>query len=79
LNSGKNLTEKSDGRTKVSKGFFGSTALYDINFTANGDEKYDKIQDNRGSNFYHPPYGTYNNGKFILMSYGREKQFMTLE
>lgn len=79
LNSGKNLTEKNDGRTKVSKGFFESTALYDINFNSNGDVKYDKIQDNRGNNYYAPNYGTYNNGKFILICFGKKKQFMTLE
>jgi hypothetical protein len=79
LNSGKNLKEKSDGRTKVKKGFLESTALYDINFKNNGEVSYDKIQDNKGNNFYHPYYGTYNAGKFILMSWGRNKQFMMLE
>jgi hypothetical protein len=80
LNSGKNLTEKNDGRTKVSKGLFESSALYDFIYSANGDVKYNKIQDNSGKNFYTPYFGTYNNGKFILISDGgRKKQFMLLE
>lgn len=80
LNSGKNLTEKSDGRTKVSKGWFESTALYDFKYSNSGEVKYDKIQDNKGNNFYTPFFGTFNNDKFILISDGgRKKQFMILE
>lgn len=79
LNSGKNLKEKDDGRTKVSRGFLQGTALYDIYFKKNGEVTYDKIQDNKGQNFYQPFWGTYNNNKFILMSFGRNKQFMILE
>jgi hypothetical protein len=80
LNSGKNLTEKSDGRTKVSRGWFESTALYDFKYSANGEVQYNKIQDNKGNNFYTPYYGTFNNDRFILISDGgRKKQFMILE
>ena len=80
LNSGKNLTEKSDGRTKVSKGWFESSSLYDFEYAVNGDVSYNKIQDNRGNEFYLPYYGTYNTNKFIMMSSGkRKKAFMILE
>jgi hypothetical protein len=80
LNSGKNLTEKKDGRTKVSKGWFESSALYDFTYSVNGEVEYNKIQDNKGNNYYLPFYGTFNNDLFIMMSDGmRKKQFMLLE
>jgi len=80
LNSGKNLNEKNDGRTKVSKSFFESSSLYDFEYAANGDVSYNKIQDNRGNEFYLPYYGTYDTNKFIMMSSGkRKKVFMILE
>ncbi|MGB1210533.1 MAG: hypothetical protein ACPG41_03865 [Lacinutrix venerupis] len=80
LNSGKNLTEKNDGRTKVSKGWFESSALYDFEYTTNGEVSYNKIQDNRGNTYYLPNYGTFELDKFIMMSDGRKKKtFMTLE
>ena len=59
LNSGKNLTEKTDGRTKASKGWFESSALYDFVYSATGEVSYDKIQDNKGNTFYAPFYGTF--------------------
>ena len=80
LNSGKNLTEKSDGRTKVSKGWFESSALYDFTYSVDGKVDYNKIQDNKGNTYYLPYYGTYNLDKFIMMSDGgRKKQFMILQ
>jgi hypothetical protein len=80
LNSGKNLTEKSDGRTKVSKGWFESTALYDFTYSSDGKVAYNKIQDNKGNTYYLPFYGTYNFDTFIMMSDGgRKKQFMILQ
>jgi hypothetical protein len=80
LNSGKNLTEKSDGRTKVSKGFFESTALYDFTYSVDGEVAYNKIQDNKGNNYYMPFYGTFNSDVFIMVSDGvRKKQFMILQ
>ncbi len=81
LNSGKNLTEKSDGRTKASKGWFESSALYDFVYSASGEVSYDKIQDNKGNTFYTPFYGTFENETFIMMSSrkSKKKQFMTLQ
>lgn len=80
LNSGKNLTEKKDGRTKVSKGWFESSSLYDIVYNNEGEVSYDKIQDNKGKTYYTPFYGNYSNEKFIMKSSGRKKrQFMILE
>ncbi|CAM3500226.1 hypothetical protein FLGE108171_00565 [Flavobacterium gelidilacus] len=80
LNSGKNLTEKSDGRTKVSKGWFESSALYDFTYSPDGKVDYNKIQDNKGNTYYLPFYGTYNLDTFIMMSDGgRKKQFMILQ
>lgn len=80
LNSGKNLTEKSDGRTKVSKGFFESTSLYDFVYSKEGEVSYDKIQDNKDNTDYVPFYGTFENNTFIMASDGRKKkQFMILK
>lgn len=81
LNSGKNLTEKKDGRTKVSRGFLESTALYDFVYSSNGEVSYDKIQDNKGNTNYTPYFGTFENGKFIMTSSGggKKKQFMILQ
>ncbi len=80
LNSGKNLTEKKDGRTKASKGWFESSALYDFEYSEDGKVSYNKIQNNKGKTYYSPHYGTFKNNKFIMMSSGRKKrQFMMLE
>jgi len=80
LNSGKNLTEKKDGRTKASKGWFESSALYDFEYQSNGEVFYNKIQNNKGKTYYLPYLGSYNNGKFIMASDARKKkQFMILE
>ncbi|MFC0604403.1 hypothetical protein [Winogradskyella pulchriflava] len=80
LNSGKNLLEKKDGRTKVSRGWFESSSLYDIVYNSSGEVLYNKVQDNKGKTYYLPYYGTYQDGKFIMMSSGRKKrQFMILQ
>lgn len=80
INSGKTLKEKNDGRTKVSKGIFESSALYDFAYQNTGDVTYNKIQSNKKKTYYHPNYGNYVNGKFIMISDSRnERQFMTLE
>ncbi|MGF1555961.1 hypothetical protein [Paucihalobacter sp.] len=80
LNSGKNLIEKNDGRTKVSKGFLESSALYDVVFGLDGEVAYNKVQDNKGKTFYTPFRGTYKNTKFVMMSDAKsKKQFMILE
>ena len=80
LNSGKNLNEKKDGRTRVSKGWFESSSLYDFTYNNNGKVTYNKIQDNKGKTYYLPYYGTIENNIFLMMSSGRKKrQFMTLK
>jgi hypothetical protein len=80
LNSGKKLTKKEDGRTKASIKFFESTALYDFEYSSDGQVAYNKIQNNKGKTFYRPYYGTFRNNMFIMMSFGLiEKQFMILE
>ncbi|GAA4970098.1 hypothetical protein [Algibacter aquimarinus] len=80
LNSGKNLTEKDDGRVKVSKGWLESTALYDIVFDEIGNVTHNKIQDNKGKTFYKPYYGIFNGERFITISKsGGKKQFLILE
>lgn len=80
LNSGKNLTEKEDGRVKVSKGWFESSSLYDIVFSDSGEVSYNKIQDNKGKTFYTPYYGVFNGERFITISRsGGKKQFLILE
>tara|TARA_B100000768_G_scaffold81092_1_gene76941 strand:- start:646 stop:2145 length:1500 start_codon:yes stop_codon:yes gene_type:complete len=80
LNSGKTLNEKKDGRTKVSKGWFESSALYDFTYNNSGEVTHNKIQNNKGNTYYLPYYGTFENNTFLMMSSGRKKrQFMKLE
>ncbi|TJY33893.1 hypothetical protein [Pontimicrobium aquaticum] len=80
LNSGKNLLKKDDGRTKVSKGLFESSSLYDIEYSIDGNVNYNKIQDNKGKSHYLPYYGVFNDGKFIMENFARlRKKFMILE
>lgn len=80
LNSGKNLNQKKDGRTKVSKGWFESSALYDFTYNKIGEVTYNKIQNNKGNTYYLPYYGTFENNTFLMMSSVRKKrQFMKLE
>ncbi|CAM1367941.1 hypothetical protein [Tenacibaculum xiamenense] len=80
LNSGKHLLKKKDGRTKVSRGWFESTSLYDIEYSENGDVSYNKIQDNKSKTYYSPYFGAYDMEKFIMISTkGTKKRFMTLE
>jgi len=80
LNTGKSLTEKNDGRTKASKGFFESTALYDFEYSPDGEVSYNKIQNNKRNTKYFPANGTYENNIFLMMSGGgKERQFMLLK
>ncbi|WP_308993600.1 hypothetical protein QLS71_018055 [Mariniflexile litorale] len=80
LNSGKKLTDKEDGRIKVSKGWFESTSLYDIVYNANGDVTYNKIQENKNNTYYLPFYGIFSDERFITISSGAgKKQFLILE
>lgn len=79
LNSGKSLTEKEDGRVKISQGLFESSSLYDIEYSQAGDVTYNKIQDNKNSTFYVPYFGVFNLERFITISAGGKKQFLILE
>lgn len=80
LNSGKNLRELGDGRTKTSKSFFQTTALYDFVYKSSGNVEINKIQNNNNKTFYHPNSGNYVDGKFIMIGDSQnERRFMTLE
>jgi len=79
LNSGKNLAEKRDGRTKVKRNFLEATALYDIAYTQSGEVSYNKIHDNQGNGYFHPFFGSFQDGRFIMMSGGKWQKFMILE
>tara|TARA_R110001606_G_scaffold260183_1_gene407926 strand:- start:8748 stop:10181 length:1434 start_codon:yes stop_codon:yes gene_type:complete len=80
LNSGKDLLEKEDGRTKISKGFLESSALYRFTFSKEGLESNHKILDYKEGYRYLPEVGTYSNNKFIMMSSGkRRKHFAILD
>ncbi|MFD2827916.1 hypothetical protein ACFSYG_15655 [Leeuwenhoekiella polynyae] len=80
LNSGKNLSEKDDGRTKASKGWFESSSLYDFEYDTEGNVSYNKIQDNKGSTKYYPHNGTYENNTFLMMGGAlNQRQFMILK
>lgn len=80
LNSGKNLKELGDGRTKTSKGFFETSALYDFVYKSSGNLEINKIQNNNNKTYYLPNYGNYVDGKFIMIGDSRnERRFITLE
>ncbi|WP_397446748.1 hypothetical protein [Polaribacter sp. R77954] len=80
LNSGKKLSDKSDGRLKVSKGWFESTSLYAFVYDIDGNLDYEKIQDNKGKTTYIPYLGSYNNGKFVMYNHSKgRKQIMMLK
>lgn len=80
LNSGKDLSQKSDGRLKVKKGFFESTSLYDFVYDEDGNVVHEKIQDNKGKTKYIPFRGEYKNGKFVMYNHSKNsKQLMILE
>ncbi|MCL7754851.1 hypothetical protein [Polaribacter sp. Z022] len=79
LNSGKNLTAKKDGRLKVSKGWFESSALYAFVYDKDGKVTHEKIQDNKGKTKYIPYKGSYADGKFVLYNHSNnKKQLMIL-
>jgi len=80
LNSGKNLRELGDGRTKTSKSFFETTALYDFVYKSSGNVEINKIQNNNDKTYYLPNSGNYVDGKFIMIGDSQnERRFMTLE
>jgi WD40 repeat protein len=80
LNSGKNLVEKSDGRTKVSQGVFEGVALYDIEFSETGEVAYHKIIEYSNLDVFLPFYGTFEANRFIMMNYSKKRKvFMILD
>lgn len=84
LNTGRNLQEQKNGRTKLSRGVLGigATALYDFTYASNGEVKRNKIQENKvkGATKYQPYLGAYQNEKFMMMNYmKRKRRFMVLE
>ncbi len=74
LNSGKELLQKNDGRTKVQKGLFEKSALYNIYFNKNGKITYNKIRNNKRKDTYFPHTGKYSNGRFIMRNYFKSKR-----
>lgn len=84
LNTGINLKEQKNGRTKLSKGWLGigPTALYDFVYSKSGEIERNKIQDNKrkGNTKYHPFLGAHQKEKLIMMSlYKSSRRFMVLE
>jgi len=79
LNSGKDLKQLTDGRTKTSKGIFENSSLYDFVYSQDGKSIINKIQDNKNKTYYLPNYGTYVGGKFVMINDSRKyRKFMTL-
>lgn len=79
LNSGKKLLQKQDGRLKVSKGWFESTALYVFLYDKNGNVTHEKIQDNKKRTKYTPYTGSYADGKFVMYNHSmKSKKIMLL-
>ncbi len=80
FNSGEDLQILNDGRTKASKRMFESTALYDFTYATEGTEYIYKIQNNKDKTYYLPNYGTYFDGKFIMINDSKtSRKIMSLE
>ncbi len=80
LNTGKDLKKLKDGRTKTTKGFFETSALYDYSYSVKGELTIAKIQNNKNNTYYSPKFGSFVNGKFIMISNSRQsRRFMKLE
>jgi hypothetical protein len=78
LNSGKNLTLKEDGRTKISKGLFEGRALFDIAFTPEGDVEYHAINENKRNTTFDPFRGSADSeGFYMLNAVANKRQIMT--
>ncbi len=80
LNSGKGLTIKDDGRTKISKGIFEGRALFDISFSPDGEVEYTKIQDNKRNKIFDPYLGeNFGNGFMMMNSVANRRRVMILD
>jgi len=80
LNASKNLSERKDGRTKMKRTIFSSTALYDVTFNSeNGDLTYTTLQENSDKVTYRPYLGSYRDNTIILPNVSkRNKSFLIL-
>ena len=80
LNTGKNISEKSNGRKKMKKGFFEKLALFDVSFNpTTGEKKMEIIQDKKGRRFYNPSQGSFGYESFIMTNFSKKKrQFLIL-
>lgn len=80
LNASKNLSERKDGRTKMKRTIFSSTALYDVTFNSNnGDLNYTVLQENSDKVTYRPYLGTFSDSTVILPNVSRRnKSFLIL-
>ena len=75
LNTGKNVREKSDGRQKVKRGTFSSTALFDISFDKDtGDQSFNIIQENKGKSYYNPYTGNWGYNAFVMANLSKNKK-----
>lgn len=81
LNTGKNITEKSNNRKQVRKSWFEKSALYDIVYDENGEETYELIKENDGKkDFFSPTRGSYDYDQFIMANFSKKKrQFLILK
>ncbi len=80
LNTGKNITKKSNDRKKIKKSWLEKSALYDIVYDEDGKETYELIKENDGKkDFYSPTRGSFDYDKFIMANLSKNKRrFMVL-
>jgi len=81
LNTGKNITDKSNDRKKLKKSFLEKSALYNVVYDKNGDETYELIRENKGKKeFFSPWRGSYDREVFVMPNFSKnKKRFLVLK
>lgn len=80
LNTGKNITDKSNDRKKLKKSWLEKSALYDIVYDENGNESYEMIKENGNrKRFFSPWVGYFDWDTFVMPNFSKKKkQFLIL-
>lgn len=81
LNTGKNITEKSNDRKKLKRGWLEKSALYDVVYDKNGKETYEMIKENGSrKSFFSPWRGSFDWDTFVMPNFSKnKKQFLILQ
>ncbi len=79
LNTGKNVSEKSDGRKKLKKGLFEKLSLFDVSFDPEtGEQKMESLREG-SKGYYQPNHGSYGYDSFVMTNFSKKnKRFFIL-